>query len=44
MGELKRDIDFKFGKTSLRKILKDMGFKYAKCQSKRASIIVERCT
>ncbi|CAH2103050.1 unnamed protein product [Euphydryas editha] len=40
--ELKHDIDFKFGKTSLRKILKDMGFKYAKCQSKRSRIIVER--
>lgn len=39
--ELKHDIDFRFGKTSLREILKDMGFKYAKCQSKRARIIVE---
>lgn len=39
--ELKADIDFKYGRTSLRSILKTMGYKYKKCQSKR-KILMER--
>lgn len=39
--QLKAEIDFKFSRTSLRRILKEMGYKYRKCQSKR-KILMER--
>lgn len=38
---LKTDIDFKYSKTTLRRILRSMGYKYKKCQSKR-KILMER--
>lgn len=38
---LKADIGFKYGRTSLRTILKTMGYKYKKCQSKR-KVLIER--
>lgn len=38
---MKADIDFKYGRTSLRSILKTLGFKYKKCQSKR-KVLIER--
>lgn len=39
--ELKSDIDFKFSRTTLRRVLKSMGYKYKKCQSKR-KVLMER--
>lgn len=39
--QLKTDIDFKYGRTLLRKILKTMGYRCKKCQSKR-KVLIER--
>ncbi|XP_063828954.1 uncharacterized protein LOC135078286 [Ostrinia nubilalis] len=38
---LKSDIDFKYSKTTLRRVLRSMGYKYKKCQSKR-KLLMER--
>ncbi|RVE42327.1 hypothetical protein evm_013040 [Chilo suppressalis] len=38
---LKSDIDFKYSKTTLRRVLRSMGYKYKKCQSKR-KVLMER--